>query len=125
MNKIRLIVTITVLSFISGCATKPLVDPKSSANPANYYADEMECNRIAENISYPAEMAKSATINAIVSALLGAALAKGGTSPNTGAAIGASTGLLVGAGMGASNTYLKRQDVVKKCLIGRGYKVLD
>jgi hypothetical protein len=112
-------------ALISGCATKPLIDPKSSSTPANFHLDEMECERIAENISYPAEMAKKAAIQGIISALMGAALAKGNITPETGATAGLITGTTVGAGTGAYNTFERRKQVVRRCLEGRGYKVLE
>jgi hypothetical protein len=122
MKKLTIILACAVLS---GCATKPLIDPKASSTPANFHLDEMECERIAENISYPAEMAKKAAIQGIISAIMGAALAKGNVTPETGAAAGLITGTTVGAGTGAYNTYERRKQVIRRCLEGRGYKVLE
>jgi outer membrane lipoprotein SlyB len=121
----KTLTAIVSLSLLIGCSSKPLIDPKASSTPANYHLDEMECERIAENISYPAEMAKQAAIQGIISALMGAALAKGNITPETGAAAGLISGSTVGAGVGAYNTFDRKRKVVRKCLEGRGYKVLE
>jgi hypothetical protein len=63
------------LILLTGCANKLIFDPKSSTNPANFFADQMECERISEQVSYPEEMAKGAAIQGGASALLGALLA--------------------------------------------------
>ena len=110
---------------LTGCASAPLIDPKASKTPGNYYADQMECERIAEGISYPAEMAKAGALQAVLSAFMGAALAGNNMSAVQGAQIGAVSGALVGTGTGAYNAYSGRQKVVLKCLEGRGYKVLN
>jgi outer membrane lipoprotein SlyB len=112
-------------ALVGGCASKPLIDPKASTTPANYHLDEMECERISEGVSYGAEMAKSAALNGFISMLMGAALAKGTITPQTGAAAGLISGTAVGAGTGAYNTFDRRQKIVRKCLEGRGYKILE
>jgi hypothetical protein len=122
MKKIAIAISIV---FLSGCATKPLVDPKSSKNPANYYLDEMECNRIADEISMSTEVAKGATIQGVLSALLGAALAKGNISAGTGSGIGLATGVLMGGGSAAVRTHERKQKVLRTCLAGRGYSILE
>jgi hypothetical protein len=120
MKKLLLVMLLT------GCANKLIFDPKSSTNPANFYADQMECERISEQVSYPEEMAKSALLQGGASALLGAFLAsKGGISPKVGATNGFISGATIGSGSGAYTTQQRRQAIVKTCLNGRGYKILE
>lgn len=114
-----------ILLALTGCTTAPIIDPKASKTPENFYLDQMECERIAENVSYPAEMAKSGFVNAVLSAIMGAALANGNVSAVQGAQVGAVSGAIVGAGTGAYGTYSRRQKIVTKCLQGRGYSVLE
>lgn len=122
MHKLKIL----SLLLLTGCASKILIDPKSSTNPANIYLDTMECERIAEDVSYPAEMAKSAAIQGFASALLGAWIAsKTHTPVKTAAVAGLASGAIVGSGSGAWSTYQRRQAIVKTCLNGRGYKVLE
>lgn len=111
----------TAALLLAGCASGPIIDPKSSKTPENFYLDQMECERISENVSYGNEMMKGALINGILSGIMGAALGQG---PNAGA-IGAASGSVVGAGKGAYDTNSRRGKIVTKCLQGRGYSVLE
>lgn len=109
-----------------GCASKPLIDPKSSTHPENYYADEMECARIAEDVSYAKNMAVKGTIQGAGTALLGHALADSASKGSGSAAlVGFLTGLVMGAADGAYSTYERREKILRTCLGGRGYKVLE
>ena len=113
MKKILLICLLA-----TGCATGPLVDPKSSKTPENFYADRTECEAISQEVSYGFEMTKSA----VIQGLLGAVIASvSGSQP---VEVGAASGALAGAGVGAWNTKSTRSDIVTKCLQGRGYTVL-
>jgi len=103
----------------TGCASSPIIDPKSSKSPQNYYADRTECEAISSEVSYGWEMFKGAVIQGFVGALVGAA---GG---GHGAEIGAASGAIVGAGKGAYDTNHSRAGIVRKCLEGRGYSVLQ
>lgn len=102
----------------TGCASAPIVDPKSSKTPANYYADRTECEAISQEVSYGWEMFKGAALQGFVGALVGAAGGGHGTE------IGAASGAIVGAGKGAWDTNKSRADIVRRCLEGRGYSVL-
>jgi hypothetical protein len=111
---------------LAGCASKPLIDPKSSTHPENYYADEMECARIAEDVNYGKEMAVKGAIQGTGSAALAYAIANS-TSQNSGTAglAGLLTGLVVGAAEGAWTVNQRREKILRTCLGGRGYKVLE
>lgn len=115
-----------LLLLMVGCANKIIIDPKSSTTPANIYLDQMECERISQEVDYPTEMAKSAAIQGAASALLGAWIAsKTGVSVKSAAGSGLASGAIVGSGSGAWSAYQRRQAIVKTCLNGRGYKVLE
>ena len=117
---------ILLVLLLAGCASKPLIDPKSSTHPENYYADEMECSRIAEDVSYGKNMAIKGTIQGSGSALLAHALADSSSKASGHAALaGLITGLLMGAADGAYTTYERREKIIRTCLGGRGYKVLE
>lgn len=111
---------------LTGCASRPLIDPKSSTHPENYYADEMECSRIAEDASYAKAMAVKGSIQGGGSALLAHALADSSAKGSGSAAIaGLLTGLVMGMADGAYTTYERREKILRTCLGGRGYKVLE
>jgi hypothetical protein len=115
-----------LLLLLVGCANKIIIDPKSSTTPANIYLDQMECERISEEVQYPTEMAKSAAIQGVASALISAWIAsKTGVSVKSAAGAGLASGAVVGSGSGAWSAYQRRQSIVKTCLNGRCYKVLE
>jgi hypothetical protein len=115
-----------LLFLLVGCANKIIIDPKFSSTPGNIYLDQMECERISEEVHVPTEMAKSAAIQGAASALLNAWIAsKTGMPVKSAASAGFASGALVGSGSGAWSAYQRRQAIVKTCLNGRGYKVLE
>lgn len=117
---------ILFLLLLTGCANKIIIDPKTSTTPGNIYLDQMECERISEEVQYPAEIAKSAAFQGAASALLSAWIASKTHMPvNTAAGAGLASGAIVGSGSGALSAYQRRQAIVKTCLNGRGYKVLE
>jgi hypothetical protein len=120
-------IQIIALILLTGCASRIIVDPKASTNPANYFADKVECENISEQVSYGEEMAKASAIQGVASALFGAWLAsKSHSLPvKTAAQTGALSGGVVGAGSGAMSTFKRREAIVRQCLIGRGYKILE
>lgn len=120
-------IQILALVLLTGCASKIIVDPKSSTNPANYFADKMECENISEQVSYTEEMAKFSAIQGIASAVFTAWLASRSHSVHvkTAAQAGAVSGGAVGAGSGALTTYKRREAIVRQCLTARGYKILE
>jgi hypothetical protein len=123
MNMLKYLLLALVLT---GCASRPLIDPKSSTHPENYYADEMECARIAEDVSYAKNMAVKGTIQGGGSALLAHALADSANKGSGAAALaGLLTGLVMGMADGAYTTYERREKILRTCLGGRGYKVLE
>ena len=114
------------LILLTGCANKLIIDPKASTTPGNIYLDQMECERISEEVEYSTEIAKSSAVQGAASALLSAFIAyKLGQPVKPAAASGLASGAVVGAGSGAWSTKQRRQAIVKTCLLGRGYKVLE
>lgn len=117
---------ILFLLLLTGCANKLIIDPKASTTPGNIYLDTMECERISEDVQYSTEIAKSSALQGFASALLMAYIAsKTNTSVKVAARAGLASGAVVGSGSGAYSTYQRRQAIVKTCLQGRGYKVLE
>jgi outer membrane lipoprotein SlyB len=105
---------------LAGCAYRPVVDPKRS-DMAKYETDLAECRQIAEK-------APGAGAGAVVGAAGGYAVGQvfARTTGRSNVANEAGRGAAVlgaagGAGAGAKN---KRQ-IIKNCMSGRGYAVLD
>lgn len=123
MNKLlalsSLVVAVTV-----GCAganVRPLVDMKG-VNEATYENDLKDCQNYAQQQSGMGETAaKGAGAGAVVGGLLG--LVTGGNGSGIAQAAGA--GAVIGAAGGAFSGNQAQEAVVKRCLSGRGYRVLN
>ena len=120
------VVTIAVAAaLLAGCAApmhsyQPLVDGDTTST--QYQRDLEECRAYA--MTKPSAE-NSAAVGAIVGALAGVALlALGGGRGGWGNEVAA-----VGAAMGGVQRYTEgaqgQQNVVKRCLAGRGHRVLD
>uniref|UniRef100_B1XTT2 Glycine zipper family protein n=1 Tax=Polynucleobacter necessarius subsp. necessarius (strain STIR1) TaxID=452638 RepID=B1XTT2_POLNS len=123
MNKL-LVLSSIVVAIAVGCAganVRPLVDMKS-VNESAYEKDLSECQAYAQQQSGMGEKAaKGAGAGAVVGGLLG--LVTGGNK--TGIVQAAGAGAVIGAAGGAFTGDQAQEAVVKRCLSGRGYKVLN
>lgn len=114
-----------LVSVISGCANtgaayRPVVDTKG-VDLNRYEADLGECQQFANQTASAGQAAAAgAAAGAVFGALLAAA-AGGGNSKKSTAGVGALTGAAGAAGQGETN----QRDVIRRCLAGRGYKVLQ
>ncbi len=114
--------TITLLLLVlAGCATRganyvPLVDMKNR-HPAAFNQDVIECQQYAKQ---SLDAAGGAVAGAIIGALIGTALSPRGYR-NEMAGYGATAGAISG-GAQANET---QEVIIKRCLAGRGYNVLN
>ena len=115
----RFAVCMTFLVAFAGCASKPnpIVDMKG-VNRQQYYQDLNECQQYAQQVRSKA--AGGAVTGAVLGGAIGAVVGDS-TTASKGAGVGAITGLA----RGGSNTQREKDQVVKNCLRGRGYKVLN
>jgi outer membrane lipoprotein SlyB len=118
---------------LTGCATtgqhpsggvgsgyRPIIDTAVAGfNPVKFEQDLGECQRYAANIS-PAGNAVGAAIAGALFGALVAAAAGGGYSRNSAAGVGA----VSAAAGGAGDALQQQQNVIRRCLSGRGYSVL-
>mgnify|MGYP003146521005 FL=1 len=128
---IRSICMVCATSLLVSCASNQyIIDPKSSTNPENYYADKMECENISEQESYAKNIAWGALTKGFVTAITSGAMTYfgvgGGANLDLGTslAIGGGAGALGGGALATYDTYSDRKDIVKKCMEGRGYNIL-
>ena len=123
MNKL-LVLSSLVVAVTVGCAganVRPLVDMKG-VNEAAYEKDLSDCQAYAQQQSGMGEnAAKGVGAGAVVGGLLG--LVTGGNASGIAQAAGA--GAVIGAAGGAYSGNQAQEAVVKRCLSGRGYKVLN
>lgn len=123
MNKL-LVLSSIVVAVTVGCAganVRPLVDMKG-VNEAAYEKDLSDCQAYAQQQSGMGETAaKGGGAGAVVGGLL--VLVTGGNASGIAQAAGA--GAVIGAAGGAFTGNQAQEAVVKRCLSGRGYKVLN
>lgn len=123
MNKLLALCSLVVAVTV-GCAganVRPLVDMKG-VNESAYESDLRDCQNYAQQQSGMGETAaKGAGAGAVVGGLLG--LVTGGNK--TGIAQAAGAGAVIGGAGGAFTGNQAQEAVVKRCLSGRGYKVLN
>lgn len=123
MNKLLVLCSL-VVAVTFGCAganVRPLVDMKG-VNEATYESDLKDCQNYAQQQSgMGSTAAKGAGAGAVVGGLLG--LVTGGNGSGIAQAAGA--GALIGGAGGAFSGNQAQEAVVKRCLSGRGYKVLN
>jgi outer membrane lipoprotein SlyB len=96
-----------------------IVDTKG-VDMQQYYQDLQECRSYAAQVPVAEKTAKTAAGGAVIGGVVGAIVGDSSTAKK-GAGVGAVTGAAKGAGSG----YRERNRVVKNCLRGRGYRVLN
>ena len=119
MNKKLLAGLFFSLSLMACASQSPVIDTKG-VDMSAYKMELSECQQYAEQIS----MGKETAIGAGLGAALGWAVsvAAGGSYDNdTSAAVGAVTGGAAGMGDAAESA----ATIIKNCLRGRGYRVLN
>ncbi|MBT8063115.1 MAG: glycine zipper family protein [Xanthomonadales bacterium] len=114
----RRLISFSVLALsLTACAShKPIVDTKG-VNMALYERDLAECTEYAEQVESGEKVAKSAAVGAAVGAAIGAVFGNAGD--------GAATGAIDGGTHGGLDADREKAAVVKRCLRGRGYRVLN
>lgn len=120
----RTLTAILALTLTVGCAHRgqnyvPIVDMRTS-DPRTLQIDVEDCQAYARKRP---DAASAAVVGAVLGAVLMAVMAGGNRSHNPGfwTAAGAATGA-AGAANGAQGT---QEDIIKRCLAGRGYSVLN
>ncbi len=102
----------------AGCAShpEPIVDTKG-VNMAHYETDLADCQAYADQVRIEKGVAKGTVAGAAVGGATGAVVGDAGE--------GAGVGAITGAARSAQIGTREKSRVVKNCLRGRGYKVLN
>ena len=106
---------------LTACTTTDeiIIDQKG-VNMAAYQQDLAECQGYSESVETGEKAAVGAASGAVVGGLIGAI-----TGGSSGAAKGAGVGAVGGGARGVSKGAETEVQVVKNCLRGRGYRVLN
>lgn len=98
---------------------RPIVDMRG-VNVAQYNNDLAECQAYAEEVRAGRQVVGSAVAGAVVGGAIGAAVGNSDTAQRA-----AGAGGVAGAARGAGSAIREQDRVVRNCLIGRGYRVLN
>jgi outer membrane lipoprotein SlyB len=109
---------VLVAAWVAGCAGNPhpIVDTKA-VDMTQYQTNLDECSKFGEEVNVAGGVARGALLGAAVGAVFGALAGDFGTEATVGGVVG-------GTGSGLENE-AKRQSVIKECMRGRGYRVLN
>ena len=128
----KLNVSLLTLAFAvaltSGCANgyrgygapKNVIIDTQGVNMDAYYGDLADCENYARQIDVSAETAEGVVAGAVVGGVLGAVL---GNSDDAQRSAGA--GAVVGGVKGNQSARHDQERIVRRCLSGRGYRVLN
>ncbi len=118
-NQMRAFILLVVTGFTACTTDRVVVDPRG-LNRAAYEKDLAECRALKHQVPVGEEMARGAAVGAAVGGLVGAAAGN-----STQAAEGAATGAVVGATEKMVESSEEKAGIVKNCLRGRGYEILN
>ena len=128
-SSMKLPVQVTVLSValsLGACSSvermtgsEPIIDTKG-IDMVMYETDLAECEAYADEVQVGRKAATGAVAGAVVGGVVGAIFGNSSTAQR-GAGAGAATGTLSGTGRGLED----RRRVIRNCLAGRGYRVLN
>jgi len=120
-----------VFIFLISCAPvpqsyEPIIDMRgTSIDWAQYAQDLHECQEYAARICPTDQAVGEALAGAAFGAALGAILGSGTGNVGEWAGIGAGSGGLSGAAHGAGSAIEEQKRIIRNCMRGRGYKVLE
>ncbi len=119
-SPVKYSITICTLFLVCSCAGNKIIIDRKGVNTAQYQQDLSECRQYADEIDTGVEVARGAARGAVVGGLIGAAVGNSRTAGKIGGA-----GAVRGASHGVSKAEHDKKRVVRNCLRGRGYKVLN
>ncbi len=102
------------------CVSDDVIVDTKGVDEAQYERDKVECQAYAEQVKPGEKMLERAGAGAVVGAVLGAAVGDSRTVERAAGAI-ATTSAARSAGEGER----EKKMVLRKCMAGRGYKVLN
>lgn len=120
MFKKNLILSFSILPWLLACGHDPIIVDQRGVDPRLYVADVRECEQYAEQVNSVEKVARGAAVGGVVGGLIGAAV---GNSQTAGSVAG--VGVVKGGTRGGINASREKKQVLRNCLSGRGYRVLN
>ncbi len=116
-----IIFSVVISLTLAGCARNQIVIDRQYVDMAAYERDLAECRLYAEETgSVGAEAAKGAVGGALVGGAIGAVVGNSRTAGKLGG-----VGAITGGVRGGAKSRAEKNKIVKRCLSGRGYRVLN
>jgi hypothetical protein len=115
-----LVAVSTFALLVTACASDQVIVDTKGVDMSHYQQDRKECEAYAQQVSTGQQAAKSAGFGAAIGAALGAIF---GGSRDVIRSAGA--GGVVGGAQGAAKGEGQKEQVLRNCLSGRGYRVLN
>lgn len=126
-SMIKLCLAASAVLFLSGCtkgysygAPDKVIIDTLGVDPYQYQVDLADCEEYAHQVSVGQETAEGAVEGAVVGGVLGAVLGDSGTAKRS-----AGAGAVLGGVKGNKRARYEQDRIVKRCLKGRGYRVLN
>ena len=130
MSKLHssLLVLISAVLFTSGCANgyggygapKQIIIDTQGVDMSDYHQDLADCESYARQIDVRAETTESVVEGAVGGGVIGAVLGNHETAERS-----AGAGAILGGVKGNKRARYEQERIVRRCLNGRGYKVLN
>ena len=125
VKSMSLIVGVTIsLSACAGADYRPVVDMNGHTQ-TQYNHDLALCQYQARSVRNNGNEAKDAAIGAVGGAAGGALLGAIGGSAGLGAGVGALAGLVGTAGFKEAQTENREENVVKSCMVAKGFTIFS
>lgn len=118
MNTLKYTIMLATAITLTACASNKVIIDPAGVDMQQYEQDLATCKQIAEQVD--SQTGKRAVSGALISGTVGAILGDSGDAKRW-----ASVGAVTGGARGAGETRKEKDQVVKNCLRGRGYKVLN
>jgi hypothetical protein len=123
-----LLALISAVLFTSGCANgyggygapKQIIIDTQGVDMSDYHQDLADCESYARQIDVASETTESVVEGAVVGGVIGAVLGNHETAERS-----AGAGAILGGVKGNKRARFEQERIVRRCLRGRGYKVLN
>ena len=113
---------LSAATLLGGCTTTDeIIIDRKGVDMARYAVDKAECEAYADEVRSGEKAVRGAASGAVVGGAIGGIVGDSSEAAARGAGVGAVTG----AAQGLSQGERDKVRVVKQCLRGRGYRVLN
>lgn len=118
----RLVIVAALPAVLLACTTTDeIIIDKKGVNMARYAADKAECEAYSDEVRTGEKVARGAGSGAVLGGVVGVITGDSSEAATRGAGVGA----VSGGTRGAIEGQRSEVQVVKRCLRGRGYRVLN